>query len=248
VKDANGNVIRSYETQVHQGINRLVWGMQMDGIKPIDDNGHSTSDDGLPPGPMVLPGNYEMTLTLGDSTTSAAVEVLKDPRSPYSTEELQANLNSLVSLMNLRNVANTAVRKILTARDDVDTISKIIGNHLKTESSDELTALKKQAAKIRKDLNGLEKLFRTPQNTKGITYSGDTVNSKLGTAGFYIGSNNGAPSPASLTYISIAEKALADAAEKVNAYLTGELAGFSKNVKDAGIMLLPVVEPVKLTK
>lgn len=248
VKDADGNVIRSYKTQVHQGINRLVWGMQRDGIRPIDDNGHGASDDGLPPGPMVLPGNYEITLTLGNNTTSAAVEVLRDPRSPYSTEELQANFNTLVTLMNLRNTANSAVRKILTARDDVDTIARIIGKRLEIESSDELKALKKQTSKTRKDLGELEKLFRTPPNTKGITYSGDTVNSKLGTAGFYIGSNNGAPSPAALTYIDIAEKALANAAEKVNSYLTGDLAEYSKNVKEAGVMLLPVMDPVKVTK
>ena len=95
---------------------------------------------------------------------------------------------------------------------------------------------------MKKGLYDLEKLYRTPDNTKGIVYSGDTVDSKLGTAAFYAGSGNGAPSPASETYLEIARRSLAEATEEVNAFMAGDLAELRKNINEAGITLLPVNE------
>jgi len=72
VKDSNGEVIRFYKTDAHQGINRLMWGMRRDGIKPVSGGDNGDSDKGLPAGPMVLPGNYEITLELGDETHTSS--------------------------------------------------------------------------------------------------------------------------------------------------------------------------------
>jgi len=240
VKDANGELIRFYKTEVHQGINRLTWAMQRDGIKPVSDDDDEESDDGLPAGPMVLPGYYEITLALGDSTASTSVEILKDPRNPYSMEDLQANYAARIVLMGMQNTANKALRQIIAARDDIDIISKLITKQLDKEEDENLETLKKQAAKVKKGLDELEKLYRTPEKTKGIVYSEDTVNSRLGTAAFYTGSGNGAPSPASKTYLEIARKSLARATDEVNAFMSADLAELRESVSTAGIALLQV--------
>jgi len=240
VKDSHGEVIRFYKTDVHQGINRLMWAMQRDGIKPVSGGDNGDSDKGLPAGPMVLPGNYEITLELGDSAASAQVEILKDPRSPYSMKDLAANYDTQMVLMNMRDTANSALRQIIAARDDVNVISNLISKQLDIEKSEDLEALKKKAGEVKKGLDDLEKLYKTPDKTKGIVYGGDRVNSKLGAAASYAGSGNGAPSPTSLTYLEIAKKSLAEATEKVNAFMAGDLAELRKSINKAGITLLPV--------
>jgi len=240
VKDAEGTVIRSYKTTVEQGINRLVWAMRRDGIKPVSSEDHKDSDDGLPAGPVVMPGKYEITIALGDTTASTDVEILKDPRSPYSLEDLQANFDTRMTLLAMRSTANTALRQIIAARDDVSTINKLIDKRLELAKTDDLQALKKQAGEVKKGLDELEKLYRIPAKTKGITYAGDTVNSKLGTAAFYAGSGEGAPSPASETYLEIAQKSLSEATEKVNAFMSTDLAELRASVNTAGITLLQV--------
>ena len=240
VKDSNGEVIRFYKTDVHQGINRLMWRMRSDGIKPLSGGDNGDSDKGLPPGPMVLPGKYEITLELGDDTASTPIEILKDPRSPYSMEDLQANYDTQVVLMGMRDTVNSALRQIIAARDDVNVISGLISKQIAIEKTDELEALKKQAGKVKKGLDDLEKLYRTPEKTKGIVYSGDKVNSKLGTAAFYAGSGDGAPSPTSEAYLEIAKKSLASATEKVNAFMAEDVTELRKTINEAGITLLPV--------
>ncbi len=235
VKNSNGDVIRSYKSEAHQGINRLMWRMRQDGIKPVT---NGSDDDSLPAGTMVLPGQYEITLALGDATESTAVEVLKDPRSPYSMEELTANYETRLAIMAMRDTANSALRQIIAARGDVGTISKLISAQLKDGKTDDLEALKKQADEVKKGLNDLEKLYRTPEKTRGITYSADTVNSKIGTARFHASSGGGATSTTSEVYIERARTSLAEATEKVNAFMTDDLASLRNNVEQAGISLL----------
>lgn len=246
VKNAAGDVIRSYKTDVHQGINRLLWGMQRDGIKPVSSEDNDDSDDSLPEGTMVLPGSYEITITLGDDSESTAVEVLKDPRRPYSMEELKANYDARIAITAMRDASNTALRQIITARDDVGTINKLIAKQLEQEKTEALEALKKQAAEVKTGLNELEKLYRTPEKTKGITYSADTVSSKIDTAMFYAASGDGAPSPTSKTYLEMAKLSLAEATDKLNAYMADDLAALREAVDEAGISLLKTTNAIKL--
>ena len=95
-------------------------------------------------------------------------------------------------------------------------------------------------------MNELEKLYRTPEKTKGITYDADTVNSKLGTAAFYVASGDGAPSPTATSYISMAKTSLAEATDKVNAFMAKELAELRENVDSAGISLLKVGDEITM--
>ena len=245
VKNADGNVIRSYRSDAHQGINRLMWSMQQDGIKPVS-SGDNGDDDSLPAGPTVLPGQYEITLVLGDANESIAVEVLKDPRSNYSMEELTANYETGLAMMAMRDTANSALRQINTATVDVSTISKLIATQIEVEKTDDLEALKKQADEVMKGLNGLEKLYRTPDKTTGITYNADTVNSKIGTASFHALSGDGATSATSDVYIEIARKSLAETTEKVNAFMSEDLTSLRDNVNKAGISLLKASDEITM--
>lgn len=240
VKNDDGEIIRSYKTDVHQGINRLVWGMQIDGIKPLSSGANHDPDNGLPAGLSVLPGRYEITIKLGDSSADAMAVVLEDPRNPYSMEEMQANYNKLVSLMALRDASNSALRQILAAGDDVDIIRKLISRQIEQEKTDALEALKKQATEVKKGLDKLEKLYRTPEKTTGITYNDDTVNSKLGTAFYYVGSGSGAPSPTSEVYVEMAVASLTEATTRVNDFMADEVTKLRENVKDAGIAPLNI--------
>ena len=112
---------------------------------------------------------------------------------------------------------------------DVEITGKLIARQLEQEKSDELKALKKQTADVKKGLDELEELYRTPENTTGITYDDDTVNSKLGTAAYYVGSGDGAPSPTSEIYVEMARSSLTAATERVNEFMADELTLLREN-------------------
>lgn len=246
IRDVDGETIRSYKTDVHQGINRLTWSMQRDGIRPVSSDKQKEPDSGLPAGPMVLPGHYEVTLELGESSTTTTVEILKDPRSPYSMEDLRANYDARLSLMAMQDTANRAMRQINAARADIETINRLLSEQLEQNEDENLEALKKQAGEVKKALDELEKLYRTPKNTKGITYDGDKVASKLAAAGSYVRPGNGAPSATAASYFEMLRSSLAQATDKVNTFMAEDLANLRESVSSAGITLLNVNEAITL--
>ena len=94
VKDASGDVIRTYREAVHQGINRITWDMRRDGARDMPGPEEHDYEDGLPVGPEVPPGSYSVTLALDhpDSQATVAsvdVQTVADPRSPYSLAEIE---------------------------------------------------------------------------------------------------------------------------------------------------------------
>jgi hypothetical protein len=161
-------------------------------------------------------------------------------------EDLQANYDTRLSLMAMQDTANRAMRQINAARADIETIDRLLSQQLEQNENEDLEALKKQAGEIKKALDELEKLYRTPKNTKGITYDGDTVASKLGAAGSYVRPGNGAPSATAASYFEVLRSSLAQATDKVNAFMAGDLANFRESVNSAGITLLNVSEAITL--
>jgi hypothetical protein len=244
VSNAGGEVIRTFKHPVHQGLNRLTWGMQSDGIRPAPGSDRNDDDNGLPPGTQVLPGNYRIELTLGDDTSAIDATVLADPRYDLSSDQRQANYEARQALMALSEASVTALERIDQARNDVATITKLIENRPDAKEDETLKELKKQATEVKKGLDGLEKIFRTPPETKGIVFDDDKVSSGIGMASFYVGSAAHAPSPTADVYVEIARNMLEEGLSRVNEFMVNEVADLRTAVDKAGISLLQAPEPV----
>ena len=249
IRDEGGNVIRKQKLKVHQGINRVVWGMERDGVRPMPGPEPAMLEDGLPGGVEVPAGDYEVTLNL-DSTdgkateTSSRITVLPDPRSKVTSAARLKNHETLLGLQELQESAVTSVERIVHARSDIETVLGLINKMQRPggDRNETLEALSKQAAKVRKGLDKLEKQFRTPPRTKGIPYDDDKVVNQIGMAMYYTGSSNDAPTATAEIYIAAARQALAEANAAVDRFMAGELARFSQSVADAGIGLFTVAE------
>jgi len=249
VSDSSGKLIRTFKREVHQGINRITWGMQSDGIRPApggDRNDDDDDDDGLPPGPEVVPGTYSIELTLGDASGTIEATVLGDPRYDLSADELMANYQARMDLQKLTEASVSALERIDNARKDVATITNLIGNQPDAKDNELLKDLKKQATDTKKGLDDLEKLFRTPEETKGIVFDDDKIASHIGMAGFYVASASHAPSPTAEIYVANARTALEAGLAAVNHYMSNEVAGLSAAVNEAGIILLKPSDPVEM--
>jgi photosystem II stability/assembly factor-like uncharacterized protein len=239
VLDNDGEVIRTYRTAVHQGINRITWDMRRDGSRSMPGAEEADYTDGLPAGPEVPPGTYRIQLTLknGDTDTRDEITavVVHDPRSPYSQADIEQNYRARLELLEMtrRNVA--AVERIVTTRDDVKAIKKRVA---KREDSEQKKALNDAADAAIKRLDELEKLFRVPPQTKGIVYDDDKVSSHIGTANYYVSSTLAPPSPAARVFVDIARLALDKAVAESDRWFTDELPKLKALVDNAGIGFL----------
>jgi hypothetical protein len=252
VKDASGDVIRTYREAVHQGINRITWNMQRDGARDMPGPEEQDYEDGLPAGPEVPPGRYSMTLALDhpDSQATVAsvdVQTVADPRSPYSLAEIEQNYAMQRELLTLEKALVSAVEGIVRARQDIGTITTLIEARPAADEDAILLALTEQAGELNESLDELEKRFRTPPETKGIIYSSDKAASRLGLAQVYVRSTYGAPSAAAKTYVQIARNSVDETLSALNDFISSDLEDFRKAVDEAGIALLTGMQPVSVT-
>jgi hypothetical protein len=250
VKDGAGAVIRRQKFPVRQGVNRIVWAMDHDGVRPMPTDEPAPDapniEDGLPPGAEVPAGEYEATLSLepanggGASATAAArVSVTPDPRSGVSAAARLRNYQAMLELQDLQERAVTAVERIVRARADVATVRDLLDRQKQpaAELPDALQALSEQAGKVEQGLDALEQRFRTPPQTKGIVYDDDKVATRIGLAMGYVGSSHDAPTPTAEVYVEAARQSLAAATAELQRFEATDLAEFSRAVDAEGVGL-----------
>lgn len=75
-----------------QGMNRFVWDMRHQGAVKVAGNKTASEADH---GPLALPGEYSVRLTVGDETVSQSFAIVNDPRVQTSLAELQAQFDLL---------------------------------------------------------------------------------------------------------------------------------------------------------
>jgi photosystem II stability/assembly factor-like uncharacterized protein len=251
VRDAGGQLIRKTKFPVHQGINRVVWPMNRDGVRPMPGPEPRDLENGLPGGASVPAGRYEITLSLvspdGDADeATVTAQVLPDPRSEFSPQDRQLNYERQVALWGLYETTVSAVERIVYARDDVETVLAIVAKNPDAQDDETLKALTEQGQEIVTGLNELEQLFRTPPKTRGAVYADDKVENQIGMALYYTSSTRDAPTSTAEIYVGMANDALENALGELNTYFEGDLAAFRQSVAEAGIGLLSASAPLEL--
>jgi len=244
IRDASGEVIRTKKFEVHQGVNRIVWGMERDGVRPMPGPVPAELEDGLPDGIEVPAGEYGVMLSLAPedgepATSNSRVTVLPDPRTSVSAQAREENYRAMLEIMDMQEVAVSAVERIFHAQADIATVQALIKKKQKpgADADENLKALSEQAGEVQKGLLELEKRFRTPPKTKGIVYDDDQVSSKIGMAMYYVGSTADVPSATAQVYVDLAGRALDDAVRALDDFMSGELEPFSRSLSGAGIGL-----------
>ena len=248
VEDSGGEVIRSFEYELHQGINRAAWDMTRDGVRPMP-GGEEPESDVLPSGISVPPGTYPVTMMLknveGDVEPITTDVVVKgDPRSPYTAEQIAQNYAAMMEIDDLQYKAVTAMERIVAARDGVTAIKSMIDKHEQAKHNDTYIELSEQADAINERLNELEELVRVPPETTGIVYEDDKLTSIINMAQFYVGSTYDAPNASSRHYVDKARRATARISAEIDDYIGSDVAAFRDAVARSDIGLLSVVDDV----
>ena len=109
---------------------------------------------GDPIQPFAVPGDYQVRLTVGGTTRTAPFQVLKDPRSSATLEDLQAQHDFLTSIRTKLDETHDAIRRIRDVRAQLDDVKKrlddIEGDHDKV--LDAAKALDEKMTKVEEAL------------------------------------------------------------------------------------------------
>jgi photosystem II stability/assembly factor-like uncharacterized protein len=131
-KEKSGKVIATYSTHpdkeakeekltVEPGSNQLIWNMRYpdaEGFEGMILWWSSTS------GPTALPGKYEVELSINDQSQVQEFEIMKDPRSSATQEDLQAQFDFQNRVISKLSETNSAIKDIRKARVQIEDVIK----------------------------------------------------------------------------------------------------------------------------
>ena len=110
-------------TAVEPGMNRFQWDLRYPNavdVKGIFNSGFSA---GVPVGPEVVPGTYDVTLTYNGATQKQPVVVKLDPRLQTTQAQLQQRFALLMRLHDALNRLDTNLNQAIDARDSLQQAS-----------------------------------------------------------------------------------------------------------------------------
>ena len=237
VYDAEGALIRSFETEAVHGLNRFVWDLRRKGYHSIGFDPLSKEE---PDGPEVLPGLYRLHIEIGPLSGETEVLVRADPREDISIEDRRANLEAQERLGRASEEAALAVLRIQRLRKDIELVlakADEAKDPRAKEAQHPHAALVKAGKQLLEELQSCEELYWDPPPTKGIVED-RSASSELGSAAWFVGSSHERPTAAQLQQLELGEERLRAAQARQAELRATPLADFQRLTAEAGIGLL----------
>lgn len=210
------------------GMNRFVWDMRYP---------DATSFPGLiywaaqNRGPVIVPGDYTVKLTVGGQTYTQIAKVKKDPRINSSLEDLKRQLELSLQLRDKVTQVNDAVVKIREVRRQIDDfVAKVKDQKEAAKVVASGTALSKGLTEVENEL------YQTKnQSSQDPLNYPIKLNNKIAAVMGVVQMSDTAPTKqASETFEDLATKANAQL-KRLDALLKGDLPTFNRLAKEAEI-------------
>ncbi|MBU4307358.1 MAG: hypothetical protein L6428_03525 [Candidatus Aminicenantes bacterium] len=156
VLDENSQVLDTPPVSKRRGINRVYWSGELKGPKVAKGSTPAFSAFG---GPMVPEGTYKIRLTKGKEVLESQVQILADPRSPFTREDRVACFETVKEVAKMLEDMAYTVDRIADLQDQ----AKQRGNEIKVD------AQKAKFVKFVKALETNRALFVPVREEGGIT-------------------------------------------------------------------------------
>jgi photosystem II stability/assembly factor-like uncharacterized protein len=110
ISDRDGELVRELKPSSSEGLNRTVWNLRHEGSTPLASAGGGGGGGGGffggGGGPMAVPGDYTVTLAVGDVEHSTTLRVQADPRIQIAMDDYAAQLTASLELRDLISQVN----------------------------------------------------------------------------------------------------------------------------------------------
>src|SRR5437016_1632396 len=170
ILDSSGQLVRHIEETARQGFNRTPWDLHHDGPRlvrlrttppenpyiweeprfhgkdwrPITHWGMRTKLSG----PLVVPGQYTVKLTVDDQSVTAPLEVVRDPKTPATDRELAASVKLQLRIRDDVSKAADMVNNIEWARKQLAVLDKMYTEAKKTDIAKSIQDMDQKMQKV----------------------------------------------------------------------------------------------------
>jgi photosystem II stability/assembly factor-like uncharacterized protein len=242
VKDASNNVVRKLYHHGKAGVNRLWWDLREDPSteivmrnKPLHAEWITLNDKramkapSAPKGyaPLVIPGDYTITLKVGDKEYSQPLKVLKDPNSEGTDADIIAQKNALNEIKKDLSNAADIINQLEWLRRQAADLKSISEDQKNSEVTKAIETMEKKLIEVEGELIQLK---ITPQGQGAIRWPAQVVE-KLEYLGGAIETADFAPADQHKEVQQMLEKRLQDSQTKFNQLLEKDLPAFQDLLK-----------------
>ena len=257
ILDSSGKTIRSYTSEEKKeesageewerdepaqhipakaGLNLFTWDLRYQEPVKIP---KAVYDEGQPAGPLVLPGKYDVRLTVAGKSSTLPVDVSLDPRVKTSSADFQKQFDLMLKLRDREEEMNKTVLSIRDLRTQLLTLEKRLGaaNHGKTDANKPLID---QSAALRKKITETEDELINSKATasEDELHYPTKLNSKFGYLTAAVDSADAAPTEGELGVFAELDGQLEAQLAKWREVTAKDLPAFNDSLRSAGI---PVV-------
>ena len=130
ILEMNGTLIKKFSTKpdkkakdedlkIKTGMNKFVWNMRYPNAEGFDG---LIMWAGSLTGPKAVPGKYKARLTVNGTLMETEFEILKDPRTTSTSDDIKAQFDFSISVRNKLSETHVAIKKIRTAREQINRV------------------------------------------------------------------------------------------------------------------------------
>jgi photosystem II stability/assembly factor-like uncharacterized protein len=242
IRDADGTVVRTFRREVHRGLNRIVWGLERDGL-PRPGRALQDEPELPPPGREVLPGDYELTVRFRGEQRTTKVAVRPDPRVAIAMADRVAKDELLARVERIQAELRPTTQQLWRSKRDLDFLAR----RLELEQApaagaeDPLAALRAALQAARAAFDEIDERIWGPREVQGIADRSAALWSRLA-ARLHVDDGGEAPTA---TEIEQVERALAcrqDIVDAIAAFETGPMARCRTELQASGLCVLPAAK------
>jgi hypothetical protein len=242
VTDADDDTIRTIKGPADDGLNRTTWGLRRKGVRDPDTPKDEMQEDEQPAGPSVTPGTYTARVTYRGHSDSTSVQVRPDPRTdgvtPEEREARQAMYDRLMNRIETATEAADRLRKVKTTIEQVNSQLEGREDSVAAQAREKGTAMADSVDALLHEI--------VPKDYEGIRSDPTIVNARLGTVGFYLGTEDDGPDETERIALERAEQRLRVALDEINAFFDTEWPEYRQAVEQADPSFFEEYAPIRM--
>ena len=249
ILDAAGELVRELDPpSAEAGLHRLVWDLRTEETrevklrtKPdenphvaIPDEGFRDFPDGHPLSLLSPPGTYTVRLSVGEEMLTAPLEILKDPRSKGTLEDIEAQTTLLRDLWQRTDRSAATINEIEWLRKQLVDLRA----RLEDTDRDDIEEIVAAAEALEEDLKAVEGEFFDLRLTNGgqdqLRFK-RLLHARLGALARSVGQSDFAPTEQQLEVHAMLAEQLERHAATFETLRTEELTAFNALLREKGV-------------
>ncbi|HTD23534.1 MAG TPA: hypothetical protein VK738_12825 [Terriglobales bacterium] len=223
------------------GLNRYVWDMRYEGASRVP---HSPLWAGNTDGPEVLPGNYQVRVTVNGKSYTAPLEIKADPRLQVTQQDLEKQFDLLIKIRERVTQAHDTVNQIRDIRAQINALNK------RLEGQPQAKAVADAGKQLDKKMTEIEEVLiqtKAKSNQDVLNYP-IRLNNYLVALGGVVASSDSAPTQISYDVFDTLSKQLDEQLAKWKTVLSIDVPAYNEVVRKQEVPAIIPARPVEDSK